>query len=64
MKTIRCNDFGFTCPFVAKDETEEGVIEKIMAHGQSAHKKEVDKMMEGVSGVEAMYLMRSKIQEE
>lgn len=64
MKTIRCNDFGFTCPFVARDETEEGVIEKITAHGQAVHKKEADKMMEGVSEEEVMYLMKSKISEE
>lgn len=64
MKTIHCSSFGFVCPFVARDETEEGVIQKIIEHGNTVHRTEVEKMMEGVSEGEMMAMMKAKIQEE
>lgn len=42
MKTIKCSNFGLACPFVAEDETEEGVIQKIIEHGNTAHRAEVE----------------------
>lgn len=64
MKTIKCSDFGMDCPFVAKDETEEGVVKKIAEHGMTIHKEEVEKMMAGMSEEEKMNAIKSKMKEE
>lgn len=42
MKTIKCSNFGLACPFAAEDETEEGVIAKIIEHGNTVHSAEVE----------------------
>ena len=44
MYSLSCASMGGTdCDFVAKDETQEGVIAKLMEHAKTAHP---DKMMD------------------
>lgn len=63
MKMIKCSDFGMDCPFIAKDETEEGVVKKIAEHGMTIHREAVEKMTAGMSEEETMNMMKSKIKE-
>ena len=63
-KTIACRDLGIDCPFVAKGDTEEEVVEKITEHGKTTHPKEVEGMMKNMTGEQMKELMKSKIKEE
>lgn len=62
MKTIKCSNFGLSCPFVAEDETEEGVIHKIIEHGNTAHHKEVEER--GATEEETIAEARGYIEEK
>ncbi|MBU1145928.1 DUF1059 domain-containing protein [Patescibacteria group bacterium] len=65
MKTLSCQDVsGLACPFVAKGETEEEVIQQLMDHAKTAHPEESAKMMEGKSEEEMKEMMKSKVKEE
>jgi predicted small metal-binding protein len=37
MKEMRCQDIGFDCSFVARAESEEGVMQQVAAHARDAH---------------------------
>lgn len=52
------------CPFVAKGETEEEVIQQLKDHALTAHPEESAKMMEGKSEEEMNEMLKSKIKEE
>ena len=62
MKTIKCSSFGLACPFVAEDEMEEGVIKKIMEHGNTVHREEVE--ARGVTEEEITVAARGFIEEK
>lgn len=62
MKTLACADFGKNCDFVAKNETEEGVIKKMMEHAEKVHPDDA-KEMKKMSKEEMMNMMREKIKE-
>ncbi|MFZ5364404.1 MAG: DUF1059 domain-containing protein [Patescibacteria group bacterium] len=65
MKTLSCQDVsGLACPFVAKGETEEEVIQQLMDHAKTEHPEESVKMMEGKTEDEIKEVMKSKIKEE
>lgn len=65
MKTLSCQDVsGLSCPFVAKGETEEAVIQQLMDHAQAEHPEESAKMMEGKTPEEVTEMLKSKIKEE
>jgi len=36
-KVLRCRDVGLECDFVARAETEAGILEKVVEHVQTAH---------------------------
>jgi predicted small metal-binding protein len=65
MKTLSCQDVsGLSCPFVAKGETEEAVIQQLMDHAKAEHPEESAKMMEGKTPEEVNEMLKSKIKEE
>jgi predicted small metal-binding protein len=64
MKTLACGDMGLTCPFVAKGDTEENVLQQLRDHGDAMHPEEVKVMKAKMSKEEMDSVMRSKIKEE
>lgn len=62
MKTIKCSNFGLSCPFVAEGENEDEVIKKIIEHGNTAHAKEVAER--GVTEEEIAMAARGFIEEK
>lgn len=65
MKTLSCQDMsGLSCPFVAKGETEETVIQQLMDHAKAEHSEELTKIIEGKTEEEVKEMMKSKIKEE
>lgn len=65
MKTLSCQDMsGLSCPFVAKGETEEAVIQQLMDHAKAEHSEELAKMTEGKTEEEVKEMIKSKIKEE
>lgn len=63
MKTLSCKDMGMSDDFMAKGETEEEVMNKMMEHANLEHK---DKM-EGKSEEEMMKMkemMKEKMKDE
>lgn len=58
MKMLACKDMGMDCPFVAKGETKEEVMEKMMEHAKMEHKDMVEKM-----SPEEMEGMKKKMEE-
>ena len=63
MKTIACKDAGMDCKFVAKDETEGGVIAKAMDHVQKVHPDKAKEMSGMMSEEEMTNKVRSLIKE-
>jgi len=65
MKTLSCQDVsGLACPFVAKGETEEEVIQQLMGHAKTDHPEESTKMMEGKTEEEMKEMLKLKIKDE
>lgn len=63
MKTLSCEDMGMSDGFVAKGETEDEVLDKMMMHAKEMHKD----MMEGKSDEEMMEMkkmMKEKMKDE
>jgi predicted small metal-binding protein len=47
MKTLSCNSMGNAmCDFVATGETDEEVVDKMMAHAKISHPEDLTKMSE------------------
>jgi len=65
MKTLACIDMepSLNCDYVAKAETDEGVIKDLTAHGMSAHPETMEKM-KGMSEEEVKAMMMPHIKEE
>ena len=64
MYSLSCASMGMpTCDFVAKDETQEGVVAKVMEHVKTAHpEKMTDMNDEKTAGMKAM-MMEKMVQE-
>ena len=52
------------CDFVAKDETEDGVMQKMMTHATTDHPDAVATMKGQMSEEQMMAMMRSKVKDE
>lgn len=63
MKALSCKDISpaSTCNFVAQDETEDGVVAKMMEHAMANHPEDVKSMSEKMSQDEIMQMMKSKV---
>ncbi|OGH69398.1 MAG: hypothetical protein A2754_00285 [Candidatus Magasanikbacteria bacterium RIFCSPHIGHO2_01_FULL_47_8] len=65
MYTLSCKDLGAgNCPFVAKDETMDGAVNKMMDHARKSHPDDVEKMRENMSDEEITNTMKSKVRQE
>ncbi len=63
MKTLSCKDLGAaTCPFVATGETDDELVQKMVAHAAVVHPEDVAKMKAMPEG-SAEAMMKSKIKE-
>lgn len=63
MKTLSCKDMGASDDFVAKGDTEEVVMEKMMTHAKEMHPE----MLEGKSEEDIMKMketMKEKMKDE
>jgi predicted small metal-binding protein len=64
MKSLSCKDLGDnTCPFVATDETVEGVVSKMKEHATTAHKNKMDEMQETMSIQQIDETMTEKVKD-
>ena len=62
--SISCVDAGVNCPFVAKDETVDGVVQKMTEHAQDAHADIVKKLLETMSTEELTEWLKEKVKTE
>lgn len=62
--SISCVDAGVNCPFVAQDETVDGVIQKMTKHAQSTHAEIIKKLLETMSPEDLTEWLKEKIKTE
>jgi predicted small metal-binding protein len=61
MFTLACADLGMpSCPFVAKGDTEDGVIMAMKEHALSVHPEAMEKM-KGMPEADMMAMMKKAI---
>lgn len=62
--SISCVDAGVNCPFVAVDETVEGVVHKMTEHAQDAHADVIKKLLETMTPDELTQWLAEKVRTE
>lgn len=62
--SISCIDAGVNCPFVAEDETVEGVVHKMTAHAQDAHAEIIKQLLETMTPDELTRWLTEKVKTE
>lgn len=65
MKMLSCKDIDSDteCNFVAEDDTDDGVIKKMMEHSKKEHPEKMNEMMENMSEEEVEDRFRMEIKE-
>jgi predicted small metal-binding protein len=65
MKMLSCKDLDsdIECDFTAEDETDDGVIRKMVEHAKREHPEKIQEMMENMSAEEIEDRFRMEIKE-
>lgn len=59
--SISCANAGVNCPFVARDESIDGAVHKLIDHVQDVHAKVIQQLLEAMTADELTQWLTKKV---